>query len=354
MKSFMSMKYASLKPYVPGEQPLSVNELIKLNTNESPFPPHEGVVRAAGDAAKRLNLYCDARARELCEAYAALIGVSPDEVLPTNGSDEILYWAFLAYGDSDNPMAFPDITYGFYPVYASLLGVPARVVPLKDDMSVNVDDYIGIRAHTVLANPNAPTSVAITKDEIERLARANPGHMLIVDEAYVDYGGESCVSLIRKYENLLITHTFSKSRSLAGGRLGFGVGCAARIAELNAIKYSINPYNVSSLTQAAGLAAIEANDYYMAKAAEICEIRDDCAEKLRDLGFNVLKSSANFLFLSYGANDARPLCEALRARGILVRHFVGPRTLPYIRMSIGTRGQMNTVLEAIRAILREG
>lgn len=356
MRRFLSGKYASLVPYVPGEQPRNIQNLIKLNTNESPFAPPESVARAAARAAERLNLYCDTEARALCEAYAELLGISPDELLPTNGSDEILYYAFLAYGDDTRPMAFPDITYGFYKVFADIARVPMRVIPLDSDFGIDYNDYMNIGANAVIANPNAPTGIAIPAQDIESILRANPDYMVIVDEAYADFGGESCVKLIRKYDNLLVTHTFSKSRSLAGARLGFGIGCKPRIDELKAVKNSINPYNVNSLTQAAGIAAIESNDYFMQKIAELNTIRDDCARELRAMGFTVLPSSTNFLFFGNGALAGDVLYSELRARGILVRHFQAPRITPFVRMSIGTRAQMEFVITNIRDILtrREG
>ena len=254
MSRFFSEKYASLVPYTPGEQPKQM-QYIKLNTNESPFPPAPLAVELAAKAAENFQLYSDPECRELVTAACEYYGIEKDEILFTNGSDEILNFAFMAFCDRDHPAAFPDITYGFYPVFADLNGIPYETIPLAEDFSLRVEDYVGIHKTIFIANPNAPTGLTISLADIERIAASNPDNVVVIDEAYVDFGGESAIPLIRKYSNLLVTQTFSKSRSMAGARLGFGIGCKELIGDLNTIKYSTNPYNINSATMAAGVGA---------------------------------------------------------------------------------------------------
>jgi len=350
MSRFFSENLAALVPYVPGEQPKNIKNLIKLNTNESPYPPPESVLNAARDAAAGLNLYCDTEARALTEAYAGLLGVTPDMVLATNGSDEILYFAFLAFGSDKNPFAYPDVTYGFYPVFSGITRVPGIVRPLREDFTVDVEDYLGNDSNVVLANPNAPTGIALPMSEIERIVRANPDHVVVIDEAYADFGQESAVPLTKVYKNLLVTHTFSKSRSLAGGRLGFGIACPELIQDLKTVKFSTNPYNVNAMTQAAGLAAIRENAYFMDCVARVKAARDETAEALRGMGFTVLPSETNFLFCGDGPVPGAELMQSLRAEGILVRHFDTARLRNYVRISVGTQEQMRQVVDTIRKI----
>ena len=352
MSRFLSGRHAALVPYTPGEQPRDM-QYTKLNTNESPFPPSEAVIRAASSEAARLNLYCDPTCLALRRAAANIYGVKPDNLLPVNGSDEILYLAFLAFCDETRPIAFPDISYGFYPVYADLMHIPAHVIPLKEDYSIDPGDYIGLHENIVIANPNAPTGMTISVSDIEKIAASNPDNVVIIDEAYVDFGGESCISLIEKYDNLLVTQTFSKSRSLAGARLGFGIGCEALINDLNTIKYSINPYNVNRMTQEAGIAACETNGYYMENCRVITENREYTAQALTSKGFAVLPSKANFLFAKSGAISGKDLYLTLKARGVLVRWFDKDRIRDFCRITVGTRRQMDILLDNVRAILRE-
>ena len=352
MSRFLSDKHAALTPYTPGEQPQDML-YTKLNTNESPFPPSPAVVEAAAREAGRLNLYNDPTCTQLCRAAAKLWGVGPENVLPTNGSDETLYFTFLTFCDETRPLAFPDISYGFYPVYAELLHIPARVIPLREDFTVDPADYVGLNENIVLANPNAPTGIALTPAQIETIVRSNPDNLVVIDEAYVDFGAESCVPLTRKYDNLLVTQTFSKSRSLAGARLGFAIGAEPLIRDLNTIKYSIHPYNVNRMTQAAGVAAIEDNDWYMANCRRIEETRAYTAGELEALGFEVLPSRANFLFARSPAIPGGELYRELKARGVLVRWFDLARIRDFTRITVGTRAQMDTLLEAIRSILNE-
>ena len=350
MSRFFSEKYASLVPYVPGEQPKQMR-YIKLNTNESPFPPSPFAVELAAKAAEKLQLYSDPECRELVAAACEYYKIEKDEVLFTNGSDEILNFAFMAFCDEKHPAAFPDITYGFYPVFADLNQDPYELIPLKEDFSLEVQDYMGIHKTIFIANPNAPTGLTISLSDIEGIAASNPDNVVVIDEAYVDFGGESAVSLIHKYSNLLVTQTFSKSRSLAGGRLGMGFGCKELIADLNAIKYSTNPYNVNSTTMAAGVGALKDIDYFETNCAAIAETRAWTTSQLRRLGFRVTDSKANFVFAAAPNYPGQQLYLDLKAKGILVRHFETPRLKDYNRITIGTKAQMEALIAAIETLL---
>ena len=350
MSRFFSEKYASLVPYVPGEQPKQ-QRCIKLNTNESPFPPSPLAVSKAAEAAKHLELYSDPECRELVQAACRQFGVSKDEILFTNGSDEILNFAFMAFCDAQHPAVFPDITYGFYPVFADLNGIPYETIPLAEDFSLNPEDYIGIHKTIFIANPNAPTGLTISLSDIGRIAESNPNNVVVIDEAYVDFGGESAIPLIHRYDNLLITQTFSKSRSMAGARLGFGIGCKALINDLNAIKYSTNPYNVNSATMAAGVGALEDRAYFQKNCDAIMKTRAWTAEQLRRMGFRLTDSKANFLFAAAPGYPGQALYEDLKAKGILVRHFETPRLRDYNRITIGSQLQMEALVQAIQELL---
>ena len=352
MSKFFSPKYSALTPYVPGEQPKDM-QYIKLNTNESPFPPTEAVTRAVASESGRLQLYSDPECVELRAKFASVYGVEPDQVIMTNGSDEVLNFAFMAFADEAHPLAFADITYGFYPVFAELNHIPYTEIPLKDDFSIDACDYIGINKTIVIANPNAPTGLCLPLSDIERIVESNPNNIVIVDEAYVDFGGESAVSLINKYDNLLVTGTFSKSRSLAGGRLGFGIANADLIRDLNTIKYSTNPYNVNRMTAAAGLAVMCENEHYMQNCQTIIQNREWTTTQLKALGFEVLDSKTNFVFARASRIDGERLYLELKARGILVRHFTKERIKDYNRITIGTSEQMGALIGAIQEILEE-
>lgn len=352
MSRFFSKKYSRLKAYTPGEQPKE-RKYVKLNTNESPYPPSPDVLRVVAEEASRLNLYSDPEATYLTEKCAEVLGVKPTEVLMTNGSDEILNFAFMAFSDAEHPIAFPDITYGFYPVFAELSAIPYERIPLRDDFTVNVEDYVGIGKNIVIANPNAPTGIALPLSDIERIVASNPDNVVIIDEAYVDFGAESAINLLPKYKNLLVTGTFSKSRSLAGARLGFGVACEELIRDLNTIKYSTNPYNVNRMTMAAGYQALVDNDYYMANCRRIIEVREYTREKLLDMGFSLTRSSSNFLFAKSDRIGGEELYLKLKSRGILVRHFNDERIKDYNRITVGTRADMDALLSAVSEILKE-
>ena len=352
MSKFLSEKYASLTPYTPGEQPKE-RKYNKLNTNESPFPPSKAVIDAASEEAGKLQLYSDPELTPLVRELASLYGVAPENVIATNGSDEVLNFAFMAFSDATHPIVFPDITYGFYPVFANLSAIPYEEIALKDDFSVDYRDYVGIGKNIVIANPNAPTGLALSLSEIEEIVKSNPDNVVIIDEAYVDFGGESAIPLTKKYDNLLVTGTFSKSRSLAGARLGFGIASKEIIRDLNTIRYSTNPYNVNRMTMMAGCAALKDNDYYMDNCRKIVENRSYTKAALEKLGFNVLDSKANFLFAESKEIDGEELYLKLKARGILVRHFSAERIKDFNRITIGTKEQMDKFLFATEEILKE-
>lgn len=352
MSRFFSQKYHALTPYTPGEQPQDI-PYVKLNTNESPFPPSPAVAEALKGEAGRLQLYSDPECLLLREKFAQVFSVKPEQVIMTNGSDEVLNFAFMAFADARRPLAFADITYGFYPVFAQLGDIPYTTIPLTEDFRIDPADYIGIGKTVVIANPNAPTGLCLPLSDIERIVASNPDSVVIVDEAYVDFGAQSAVSLIDKYDNLLVTGTFSKSRSMAGARLGFGIANADLIADLNTIKYSTNPYNVNRMTAAAGYAALCDNDYYMQNCRTIIQNRAWTTQQLEALGFHVLPSQANFVFAQSPAIDGDELYRKLKQRGILVRHFNGERIRSFNRITVGTIEQMQALVNAIKSILEE-
>ena len=352
MSRFFSSKFSSLVPYTPGEQPKK-QKFIKLNTNESPFAPCEAAVKAAEKAAESLQLYSDPECAALTEAVAQYYGLEKDEVLLTNGSDEILNFAFMAFCDKEHPAVFPDITYGFYKVFALLHGVPYEEIPLHEDMSVCVEEYIGVNKTVFIANPNAPTGILLSIDQIEQIVSSNRNSIVVIDEAYVEFGGESCIPLVHKYDNLLVTRTFSKSCSMAGARLGFGVGNRELIRDLNTIKYSTNPYNINSMTMAAGLAVMQNYEYTVKNCAEIVRIREYTASALEKLGFSMPRSSANFLFVKSDRISGAELYSALREKSVLVRHFETPRLKEYNRVTIGSMEQMEIFIEKVKEILEE-
>lgn len=350
MSRFFSEKYASLVPYTPGEQPRDM-QYVKLNTNESPFLSSPGVKAAVAEESERVQLYSDPECTALRAKLAEVYGVRSEQVIMTNGSDEVLNFAFMAFADEKSPLAFADITYGFYPVFAKLNNIPYEEIPLKEDFSIDARDYCGIGKTIVIANPNAPTGLCLPLSAIEEILRTNPDNVVIVDEAYVDFGADSAVTLVDKYDNLLVTQTFSKSRSMAGARLGFGIGNEKLIADLNTVKYSTNPYNVNRLTAAAGIAALCENDYYMNNCRTIADNRAWTTEQLTRLGFTVLDSKANFVFAKSKAIGGEALYQQLKARGVLVRHFNKPRIAPFVRITIGTMEQMQILIRTIQTIL---
>ena len=353
MSKFLSREASWLAPYTPGEQPQD-QQYIKLNTNESPFPPSPKVVKALSRAELlKLNLYSDPTCGQLVEAIAKRYELQPENVLTGNGSDEILAFAFRAFCGEGKPLAYADITYGFYKSQVALFGLEAKVIPLREDFTLNVDDYMDFPGTIVIANPNAPTGMTVPRSDIQRLLEADPERVVIVDEAYVDFGGESCVPMIYRYENLLVVQTMSKSRSLAGGRVGFALGSPALISALNRVKYSFNPYNVNRLSIIAGAVAVEDEPYFQTCTAAVRNNRAWTVRELEELGFTVLPSSANFIFAKSDKLPGGELYRKLKENGILVRWFDADRIRDYVRITIGSLEQMTALVDEIARLLEE-
>ena len=353
MSKFLSPTLAAVTPYTPGEQPQD-QQYIKLNTNESPYLPSPAVVAAVSEAeVEKLRLYSDPACADLLRSAAVHFGLQPEQIMPGNGSDENLFFALRAFCDADHPLAYADITYGCYGVWCGLMHIPSHIIPLKEDFTLDPKDYYGLNQTIVLANPNAPTGIALPRAEIEGILKANPNNVVIVDEAYVDFGGESCVPLIDQYENLLVVQTFSKSRQLAGARLGLAMGNAKLIADLNRVKFSLNPYNINRLTLKAGQAALEDTAYFDTTRAAIVETRSWTRQQLEARGFTVLDSRSNFLFARTARQDGGTLYRKLKENGVLVRHFDAPRIHSWLRITIGTPAQMQALLAALDKILED-
>ncbi len=351
MSKFFSEKFNNLTPYVPGEQPKG--EFIKLNANESPYAPSPLGVELACEEAGKVNLYPDATLSALKETYATYLGVKPTEVIATNGSDDVLNFAFNAFCDNKTPAVFADITYGFYEVFAKLNGVKAKIIPLKSDFTIDVEAFKNAGGTIFLANPNAPTGISLSLAKVEEIIKANPNNVVVVDEAYVDFGGESAVKLINKYENLLVTQTFSKSRSLAGARLGFGIACEKLILDLETIRYSTNPYNINKMTMAMGIGSILDDGYFKTNCQKIIETRQFFVKKLEGLGFETLPSSTNFILTKNKKISGCELFKKIKENGILVRHFNSPRVRDYVRITIGEFVDMQKLFTVIEKIMEE-
>ncbi|MBO4452400.1 MAG: histidinol-phosphate transaminase [Clostridia bacterium] len=352
MSGFLDKRFGGLVPYVPGEQPRE-RKYIKLNTNESPFPPSEKAIEAAAEAAKTLMLYPDPTYKALSEAFADDVGVRPGNVIPANGSDEILDLAFSAFCGEDTGAVFPEVTYGFYSVFARKNGIIYEEIPLKNDFSIDPDDYISVGKTVFIANPNAPTGLFLPLEDVERIVASNPKNVVVIDEAYIDFGGESAVTLIGKYENLLVTRTFSKSRSMAGARLGFGIASEKLIADLNTIRFSTNPYNVNSMTAAAGIGSLADCGYFKKNRDTIISNRALLTSKLRSLGFRTTDSKTNFVFAESDKIHGAELYKRLKEKGILVRHFDRQGIDDFVRITVGTEEQINVLADAIKDILEE-
>lgn len=352
MSKFLSKKYEKLRPYTPGEQPQD-KKYVKLNTNESPYPPSTLGMMLALREERKSRLYPDPDVKELSDALASTYGVKRENVIATNGSDEVLNFAFMAWCDKDTPAVFADITYGFYKVFAEINSVPSVIIPLREDLTLNIDDYINTRGTVFIANPNAPTGIALPVSEIERLVESNRDRIVVVDEAYVDFGAESCVPLTAKYDNLLVTGTFSKSRSMAGARLGFGIGCKELISDLVSIKYSTNPYNVNRVTAAMGIGALKDRKYFEKNCKKIIDARKFTEDSLSELGFEFTDSLANFIFAKSSRIGGEELYLRLKEKGVLIRHFNAPRIAEYNRITIGSMEEMQTLVDKIKEILEE-
>ena len=354
MSRFLSEKYASLEPYVPGEQPLD-KTYVKLNTNESPYAVSPAVQARAAELLRDVRLYPDPTYSALRISLGKHFDVDPDCIMAGNGSDEILDLAFAAFCDDGCPAVFADITYGFYPVFADMNCVPSKIIPLCDDFSLDTDAFCSIegRATLVIANPNAPTGIALSPECIERILQANLRNVVIVDEAYVDFGAESCVPLVQKYDNLLVVQTFSKSRSMAGCRLGYAIAQEGLINDLNTLRNSRNPYNVSSLSVAHGIAALENDDEFQRNCERICETRRETCIALNGMGFQIIPSKANFVFARHPEISGGELYTELRKRGVLVRHFTKERITDFNRISIGSAEEMRVLVQTTADILAE-
>lgn len=350
MSRFIDERLSNLEAYVPGEQP-KPGEFIKLNTNEFPYPPANSVKKAAADATMNMNLYSDLTCKELTDSFSKVFGYGNKNVVFTNGSDEALYLSFLTFCGKNLGVAYPDITYGFYSVYAELCGIESTVIPLDNDLSVVPNDYFGLNKTIVIANPNAPTGKMLSIDEIEEIVKSNPDNVVVIDEAYADFSGQTCVKLIEKYDNLVVIGTFSKSRGMAGARLGYLIACEELVNDIQRVKFSINPYNVNSLTQAVGKAVLDNNDYYADRVKEICETRDSFSNSLIALGFEVIPSNTNFVFAKHISINGKEIASKLRERGILIRRFDKARISEYLRISVGTPEQMKAVISALKDII---
>ena len=334
-------------PYVPGEQP-KIENLIKLNTNENPYPPAPGVQKALQtEPADLLRLYPDPSATVLCEAIADAYGVKKEEVFVGVGSDDVLAMAFLTFFNSDLPILFPDITYSFYDVWADLFRIPFRTCALDENFAIRREDYYAENGGIIFPNPNAPTGVEESQELIRDIIEHNPGSVVIVDEAYVDFGAKSALELIHEYDNVLVVQTFSKSRSLAGMRIGFAFGCKKLIRCLNDVKFSFNSYTMSRLALTCGVASVRDADYFEKTTKQICDTREWVKDELGKLGFTFPDSKSNFLFVTHPKVDAKELFAALRKRGVVVRYFDKPRIDQYLRITIGTREQMQEFLDIL-------
>lgn len=351
MSRFFSHRLSALKPYVPGEQPRE-RKYLKLNTNESPFPPSETAVRMAKSALSVLMLYPDPTQAALRTEMADALGIKAEQVIMTNGSDEALNFAFAAFCDDTVSAVFPDITYGFYRVFAEFNQVPYREIPLTDDFRLKISDYLNTGATVFIANPNAPTGIALNIREIEQLVSSNRNNIVVIDEAYVDFGAESAVGLINKYDNLVVIGTFSKSRSMAGARLGYAAASTELIADLERIRYSTNPYNVNSTTFAAGIGVLKDADTFKDNCKRIIEAREWTRINLASLGFKMTDSSANFLFAEHDDISGEELYKSLKERGVLIRHFNDERIKNHNRITIGNMEQMQVLIDNISDILR--
>lgn len=353
MSKFLNENLKSLESYTPGEQPRD-KKYIKLNTNESPYPPSDAVISAVSkEEVADLRLYSDPTCKILKEKLAKRYNVSPENVFVSNGSDESLNFFFMAFCSKENKVIFPEISYGFYKVFCDLYGISYEQIPLKGDFSINTNDYTDVKKHVVIANPNAPTGLALSTEEIEKIVKSNPDNLVLIDEAYVDFGGTSAIPLTKKYDNLVVVQTFSKSRSLAGARLGFAIANKEIIDDLEKIKYSTNPYNINRLTLVAGAAAIDSDGYFMENAQKIIKTREYTTKELEKLGFYCIPSSANFIFAKSDKISGDTLYEALKEKGILVRHFTKRGICEFNRITIGTQEEMEIFITKVKECLNE-
>ena len=351
MSRFWSKIVHDLEPYVPGEQP-RIEGLIKLNTNENPYPPSPKALEAIRRATdETLRLYPDPVSAELRETIAATFDLGSENIFVGNGSDEVLAHTFMGLLKQDGPLLFPDITYSFYPVYCGLYGIEAKKIPLGDDMSVEIEAYSGPAGAIILPNPNAPTGIALPLSDIRKLAEADRDRLLVVDEAYIDFGGETAAVLVPEFDNILVIRTFSKSYSLAGSRVGFAIGQRPLIDALERVKDSFNSYPLDRLAQAAATAAWKDRDWFEATRSRIIMSRNQLTTDLTELGFEVLPSAANFVFARHPKHEGAKLAASLRAEAILVRHFNKPRISDYLRITVGAEDECKRLIKVLRKIL---
>ncbi len=351
MSKFWSPVVATLKPYVAGEQP-RIADLVKLNTNENPYGPSPRAIAAMQAAVSdSLKLYPDPSALGLRQAIARTYGVDAEEVFVGNGSDEVLAHAFVALLKHEKPLLYPDITYSFYPTYCGLFGIEAIEVPLKDDYTIDIADYRRACGAIILPNPNAPTGIGLPLAVIERLVAEHPDQPVVIDEAYIDFGGESAVPLTRKYDNLLVVHTLSKSRSLAGLRVGYAIGQRPLIDALERVKDSFNSYPLDRVAQAGATAAIEDVAWFDETRARVMATRERVTGALRQRGFEVLPSQANFVFARHPGHSGADIARGLRERAVLVRHFAKPRIADFLRITIGTPEECDRLVAALEEIV---
>ena len=348
---FWSPEVRELEPYVPGEQP-KIQNLLKLNTNENPYPPSPKIVEAVQavlhEQADALRLYPDPDATALKQAIAKQQNIDVSQVFVGNGSDEVLAHIFKAFFLQDEPILYPDITYSFYPVYSQFFGTKTKEIPLNENFEIDVRDYTQPNGGVIITNPNAPTSIALSLAEIEQVLQANPDRVVVIDEAYVDFGAESVVSLINRYENLVVCQTTSKSRSLAGLRVGFAIAQSHLIAALEAVKNSFNSYPIDRFAIAAAVASFEDQAYFEEQCQKVITSREKLVRDLTELGFNVLPSKANFIFATHSQHDAGQLAQKLREQGIIVRYFNKPRINQFLRITVGTDEQNARLVQTLK------
>ncbi|EXG17730.1 histidinol-phosphate transaminase [Acinetobacter baumannii 458282] len=348
---FWSPEVRELEPYVPGEQP-KIQNLLKLNTNENPYPPPQKVEEAVQEVLNKkadvLRLYPDPDATVLKQAIAKQQNIDVSQVFVGNGSDEVLAHIFKAFFLQDGPILYPDITYSFYPVYSQFFGTKTKEIPLNENFEIDVRDYTQPNGGVIITNPNAPTSIALSLAEIEQVLQANPDRVVVIDEAYVDFGAESAVSLINRYENLVVCQTTSKSRSLAGLRVGFAIAQSHLIAALEAVKNSFNSYPIDRFAIAAAVASFEDQAYFEEQCQKVITSREKLVRDLTELGFNVLPSKANFIFATHSQHDAGQLAQKLREQGIIVRYFNKPRINQFLRITVGTNEQNARLVQTLK------
>lgn len=338
-------------PYVPGEQPKE-NDIIKLNTNENPYPPSPKAVEALKSFdCSRMRLYPDPNSDILVNSLAKRYRVKPSQVFVGVGSDDVISMAFLTFFNSDKPILFPDITYSFYDVWADVYKIPYKTMPLDDNFRINKTDYFQENGGIIFPNPNAPTGVYESNEMIEKIVKANKNSIVIIDEAYIDFGGESCIGLTEKYDNLLVVQTFSKSRSMAGMRIGYAIGNEKLIKYMNDVKFSINSYTMNHVTQVCGAAAVEDEEYFIETIKKITDVRENTKKELKKLGFTFTDSKSNFLFAAHDKVKAETIFNELKSRKIYVRYWNKPRINNYLRVSIGTAEEMEKLISALKEIV---